>query len=83
MTEKKLPKRVESIISRCRSGETLCRSYRPRTIGESDDVVMWWFEPSGKPCGPASARQAVDTRQIVPCDPGLLNDGNAQSFRAA
>lgn len=81
--EKKLPKRVLRVIERCKGGETLCRAYRPRAIGETDEVTLWWFEPSGDECGPVSARQAIATGQLAPCDPGLFGDGNSQSYAAA
>lgn len=81
--EPKIPQRVTKVIDRCRSGETLCRGYRPRAIGDERDVLLWWFEPSGKTCGPASAEQAIKIGALVPCDAGLFADGNAQSFRVA
>ena len=80
---KPLPKRVFRVIDRIKGGEMLCRGYRPRAIGATDEVLMWWFEPSGPECGPVSARQAVETGQIVPADAGLFGDGNAQSYVAA
>lgn len=78
----KLPKRVRAVIEHCRSGKTLCRGYRPRAIGEEQDVVTFWFEPGGKPAPLASSVEAIRKGYLKPLDAGLFGDGNAQSFGA-
>ncbi len=75
-----LPKRVRSAIERCRAGETLCRHFRTlRYEGESQD---WFFEPSGRTCGNATAEAATRTPFMVPGGDGLFAD-DSQTFRAA
>lgn len=79
----KLPKRVRTVIERCRRGQTLCRSYRPRALGEDKDVLSYWFEPSGIQAPAISSAQAIEKGYLAPQDAGLFGDGNAQSFVAA
>lgn len=79
----KLPKRVRTVIERCRRGQTLCRSYRPRAVGEDKAVLAYWFEPSGIEAPAISSAAAISTGMLVAADAGLLNDGNAQTFIAA
>lgn len=79
----KLPKRVRTVIERCQRDQVLCRSYRPRAIGEDTSVLNYWFEPSGIPAPSISATEAIEKKFLVPQDAGLFNDGNAQSFVAA
>lgn len=79
----RLPKRVRTVVERCRRGQVLCRSYRPRAIGEDKTVLAYWFEPSGLQAPAISAAQAIEKGYLAPQDAGLFNDGNAQSFVAA
>ena len=79
----KLPKRVRTVVEPCRRGQVLCRSYRPRTVGDDASVLAYWFEPSGLPAPAVSAMQAIAKGYLTPQDAGLFNDGNAQSFIAA
>ena len=75
-----LPKRVAKVLADVREGQTLCRCFRPRAIGEADDVTVWWFEPSGRQVGPGTARAVVSTGMVAPRDPGLFGDADAQSW---
>jgi hypothetical protein len=77
------PKRVLRVAEICRGGQRLHCQFRPRAIGETDDVRLWWFEPSGKGCGPASAREAIELGLIVPVDDGLFGSDDAQTYIAA
>jgi len=78
-----LPKRVVTVLERLRRGETLCRSFRPRAVGEAGDVTLFWLEPSGRQCGPASALTLVKSGMLAPKDPGLFGSQDAQSWRYA
>lgn len=77
------PKRVLQVAEACKRGERLHCQFKPRAIGETDDVRLWWFEPSGKNCGPASAREAIALGLIVPADDGLFGASDAQTYVAA
>ncbi|AWN55045.1 hypothetical protein [Methylobacterium sp. 17Sr1-1] len=77
------PKRVLRVAEICKGGQRLHCQFRPRAIGETDDVRLWWFEPSGENCGPASAREAIALGLIVPADDGLFGTGDAQTYIAA
>ncbi|CAO4173259.1 hypothetical protein [Methylorubrum extorquens] len=79
----RLPKRVRTLVERCRRGQVLCRSYRPRAVGEDTNVLNYWFEPSGLPAPAISATEAIERGYLAPQDAGLFSDGNAQSFIAA
>lgn len=78
----KLPKRVRKIVEVCRRGQILCRSYRPRALGEERDVLMYWYEPGGWPAPSLSCGEAIAEGWLKPLDAGLFQDGNAQSFIA-
>jgi hypothetical protein len=78
----KLPKRVRTVVERCRRGQVLCRSYRPRAVGEGTSVLTYWYEPSGIPAPATSASEAIEKGYLAPQDAGLFSDGNAQSFIA-
>lgn len=79
--EPKIPKRVESIIERCRSGETLCKTFRHKESGETE--VLYHFHPSGRSAGPKSAAAAVGTGLLRPSADGLFGADTAQTWRAA
>lgn len=77
------PKRVLRVAEICKRGERLHRQFKPRAIGDTDDVSLWWFEPSGESCGPVSAREAIALGLVVPADDGLFGAGDAQTYVAA
>lgn len=75
-----LPKRISSVLLRLRGGEVLCRSFRPRAIGQAEDVNLYWCEPSGRQVTPKTANALVATGMLSPRDPGLFGVGDAQSW---
>ena len=76
----KLPKRVRSIIEKCRSGETLCLHLR--TLRDPGDANDWFFEPSGRKAPPKSSVQAVSTPYLIASGDGLF-DETSQAWTAA
>lgn len=78
---KPLPRYLVLLLSKMRTGRlTLCRGYKPRTIGVTDRVECYWLEPSGEGVGPASARRAIREGHLKPLDRALLGDGNHQTW---
>jgi len=87
MTERKtlsefdrLPKRVHAIIVTCRSGQKLCKDIRQRETGEAE--LNFFFEPSGKRCGPKSAQDAIKSGLLEPNNDGLLGPESSQTWGA-
>jgi hypothetical protein len=82
MTEfERLPQRVKSVISRVREGERLCASYRTKDTAEHE--TKFFFEPSGKSCGPASASAAIASGFLKSRGDALFEDALSQTYEAA
>lgn len=81
MDEAKLPKRVLKIVEICKSGQTLHHCNVVKATGNVEH--SYWFEPSGKPAGPKSARQAIEAGLLEPFGDSLFDALDSQSFRAA
>jgi hypothetical protein len=82
MTEfEKLPKHVQSVISKCRNGEKLTKSLRMKETGETE--VSFAFEPSGRRAPPKSSADAISSGLLLPCGDGLFGAETSQSWVAA
>jgi hypothetical protein len=79
-TFEKLPKRVQAVIATARAGQKVCKFLRQKETGETE--VNFFFEPSGKRIGPATAARAVASGLLVPSHDGLF-DGTDQTWTAA
>ena len=75
----KLPKRVQAVADKCRSGQTLCKFLRQKDTGETETI--FFFEPSGRRCGPKSAIAAIAAGLLKPNHDGLF--GESQTWIAS
>lgn len=78
MTEAKIPARVQKIVNAVRSGQRLCKSFRYKESGEKE--TNFYFEPSGKHCGPKSAEAAIELGLVTPLCDGLFGPETSQQF---
>jgi hypothetical protein len=77
----RLPKRVQAIIATMRkTGEKLCKHLHHKETGETE--INFFFEPSGKRCGPRSAAQATETEFLILSGDGLLGADTSQTWTA-
>lgn len=76
-----LPKRVQRVIERCRSGALLCKQIRLKDGGESE--VTFLFEPSGKKAPPKSSDMAIKSGFLRPRGDGLFDLDTSQTWEAA
>lgn len=74
MTKDKVPARIQRVLSRLQSGQTLCKGNAPNG-GE----VRFWFEPSQTDAPLQSCFDAIRRGLIVPAGDGLF--GNSQTYR--
>lgn len=81
MTNVRLPARVRRVVKTVEAGERLCKFLRKEETGETE--VIFFFEPSGRRCGPASAQAAIKSGLLAPCDDGLLGADSSQTWTAA
>ena len=80
MTYDEAPKRVRRVVDRCRTGEVLCKTIRPKPTGETE--AAWSFEPSGRAAPPKSSLDAIANGLLVPQGDGLFGDDHSQTWRA-
>jgi len=77
---KRIPARVQAVVDKCRSGQTLCKFLRQKETGETETV--FFFEPSGRRCGPKSAVAAIDAGLLKPSGDGLFGQESSQTWTA-
>lgn len=75
-----MPKRIGTVLARLVAGETLCRQFRPRAIGDKDRVTLWYLEPSGRQIGPCTADDLMRLGYVQANAGGLFGSGDAQTF---
>lgn len=76
-----IPKTILAIADRCRGGQTLCKHLRRKDTGETE--VEFFFEPSGRRCGPKRAQRAIALGIVTPHGDGLFGAETSQTFGAA
>lgn len=74
-----IPKTVLAIADKCRGGQTLCKHLHQKDTGETE--VLFFFEPSGKRCGPKRALRAIALGIVTPQGDGLFAE-TSQTFGA-
>lgn len=73
-----LPARVQSFIARINGGESLCKSFRFLSSGETE--VIFISEPSGKRAPPKSAKSAIASGLLAPAGDGLFAPEFSQTY---
>lgn len=77
----RLPARVAAVVAEVERGHRLCKFLRKKATGETE--VLFYFEPSGRPCGPASAAGAIKSGRLRPLGDGLFGSETTQSWAIA
>lgn len=76
---KQFPERVVRVINTVnRKGQVLVREHRQDRNGQP--VEQFHFEPSGRHCPPASAREAIASGLLHPRGDGLFGFDTSQSW---
>lgn len=76
----KIPARVRAVLERVSTGQRLVKSFRNKESGNTE--VEFFYEPSGRRCGPKSAEAAIATGLLVPKGDGLFGAEFSQSWVA-
>jgi hypothetical protein len=77
MSRTKIPKTVQRVLEQLGAGQKLCRQRTP----ESGDI-FYFYEPSGKTCGPRTAQKAIELGLVVPNGDALFSDSDSQTWVA-
>ena len=81
MAEKKIPKRVLTVINKLRGGQRVCKSLRLKESGETE--VLFFFEPSWKRCGPQTAEASIKSGKLTAAGDGLFEPEFSQTWTVA
>lgn len=76
----KLPKCVRRAIELVQGGATLVYQHRIKATGAGEE--SFHFEPSGRACGPTTARAAIASGLLKPRCDGLFGAESSQSWGA-
>ena len=79
--KRKIPRTVLAVVENLKRGQTLCKLLRRKETGETE--VIFFYEPSGRQCGPKTAQKAIAAGLLKPSGDGLFGPESSQTWIAA